>query len=382
VKQPSTIRPESGKLAVLLPGLGAVATTTIAGVMLARKNLALPIGSLTQMGTIRLGARTHGRSPKIAELVPLAPLSSIAFGGWDVFADDAYKSALHAEVLDRHHLHSVREELERIRPMKAVFLPEYVARLHGTHTKHGKNKADLVEQVRDDIRAFVKANECTRAVCVFCASTEIYLAPSAVHQSVTAFEQGLARNDAAISTSQIYAWACIKEGVPFANGAPNLAVDFPAAWELANRHEVPIAGKDFKTGRTWMQTVIAPAINIFHTVPVEYHPSRGDAQEGWDSIDIFGWLGYPMQLKVNFLCRDSILAAPIVLDLALFLDFAQRAGFRGIQDWLSFYFKTPMSAPNVQPEHDLFIQLMKLKNTLRWAMGEQIISHLGHEYYD
>jgi myo-inositol-1-phosphate synthase len=437
VKQPSTIRPADGKLAVLLPGLGAVATTTIAGVMLARKGLGVPVGSLTQLGTIRLGPRTQSRSPRINELVPLAPLPKIAFGGWDIFPDDAYQSALHAEVLDANHLRAVREELERIRPMKAVFHPEFVTRLHGTHVKHGKTKTELVEQVRDDIRAFVKANECTRAVCVWCASTEIFLSPAAVHQSAAAFEQGLLRNDPAISNSQIYAWACIKEGVPFANGAPNLTVDFPAAWELAQRHEVPIAGKDFKTGQTLMKTVIAPALkarmlgvkgwfstnilgnrdgevlddpcsfkskevsklgslevifqphiyqelykDIFHKVRIEYYPPRGDAKEGWDNIDIFGWLGYPMQLKIDFLCRDSILAAPLVLDLALFLDFAHRAGFRGIQEWLSFYFKSPMSAPSMIPEHDLFIQLMKLKNTLRWAMGEQIISHLGHEYYD
>jgi len=437
VKKPTTIRPAHGPLAVLLPGLGAVATTAIAGVMLARRGLAEPIGSLTQMGTIRLGPRTEGRSPRIADFVPLAKMSDLVFGGWDIFRDDAYESALQADVLAREHLDLVEHELRSIRPMPAVFDPAYVRRLHGTHVKRAPTKADLVEQVREDIRRHMRQNDCQRAVAVWCASTEVYLEPTEVHRSVEAFERGLLKNDASIASSQIYAWACIKEGVPFANGAPNLTVDFPAAWELARKHEVPIAGKDFKTGQTLMKTVIAPALkarmlgvrgwfstnilgnrdgevlddpgsfkskevsklgaletifrpdlhpalyrDLFHKVRIEYYPPRGDAKEGWDNIDLFGWLGYPMQMKIDFLCRDSILAAPIVLDLALFLDFAKRAGLYGIQEWLSFYFKCPMTAPGLDPEHDLFVQLKKLKNTLRWLMGEEPITHLGTEYYD
>jgi myo-inositol-1-phosphate synthase len=420
-----------------LPGLGAVATTTIAGVLLARRDLALPIGSFTQMATIRLGRRTSARTPRISEFLPLASLGQLAFGAWDIFPDDAYESAMHADVLSADHLLPIKDELQRIRPMPGVFRPEYVRRLSGTHTKRGENKADLVEQVRHDIRAFLRDRECARGVCVWCGSTEVYVVPSAVHQSVRAFEEGLRRDDPGISNSQIYAWACIKERIPFANGAPNLTVDFPAAQELAQNYEVPIAGKDFKTGQTLMKTVIAPGLkarmlgirgwfstnilgnrdgevlddpesfktkevsklgvldvilqpnvyqdlykDLFHKVRIEYYPPRGDAKEGWDNIDLFGWLGYPMQLKVDFLCRDSILAAPIVLDLALLLDFAARAGFRGTQEWLSFFFKCPMTAPKLAAEHDLFIQLMKLKNTLRWAMGEDLITHLGHEYYD
>lgn len=437
MKKPSTIRPAEGRLAVLLPGLGSVATTAIAGVMLARRGLASPIGSLTQMGTIRLGPRSSARSPRIAELVPLASIKDLVFGGWDIFSDDAYESALTASVLDRKHLDPVEGELRSVKPMPAVFDSAYVRRLHGTHVKRGDNKADLVEQVREDIRTHLRDNACNRAVAVWCGSTEVYLEPTAVHQSVAAFEKGLHESHPSISSSQIYAWACIKEGVPFANGAPNLTVDFPAAWSLARERDVPIAGKDFKTGQTLMKTVIAPALkarmlgvrgwfstnilgnrdgevlddpgafkskevsklgsletifqpelhpalysDLFHKVRIEYYPPRGDAKEGWDNIDLFGWLGYPMQMKIDFLCRDSILAAPIVLDLALFLDFAQRAGLRGTQEWLSFYFKSPMTAPDLRPEHDLFIQLKKLKNTLRWVMGEELITHLGAEYYD
>jgi myo-inositol-1-phosphate synthase len=364
-------------------------------------------------------------------------MDDIVFGGWDIFEDDAYESAVAANVLERHHLDAVKNELSRVRPMKAVFEPEYVRRLHGTHVKKGRSKADLVEQLRDDIRTFVRKSEATRAVAVWCGSTEVYLEPKKCHESIKAFEKGLENDDPAISNSQMYAWACIKEGVPFANGAPNLTVDFPAAQELAKERGVPIAGKDFKTGQTLMKTVIAPGLkarmlgvkgwfstnilgnrdgevlddpgsfktkevsklgslevifqpelypalygDLFHKVRIEYYPPRGDAKEGWDNIDLFGWLGYPMQLKIDFLCRDSILAAPIVLDLALFLDFAQRAGMRGTQEWLSFYFKSPMAMNGLQPEHDLFIQLKKLKNTLRWMMGEELITHLGNEYYD
>jgi myo-inositol-1-phosphate synthase len=437
MKHPKTIQPPEGRLAVLMPGLGAVATTTIAGVLLARKGLGEPIGSLTQLGTIRLGRRTESRVPRIKDFVPLQDLEQLEFGGWDIFPENAYQAAVHAAVLEQRHLDSVRKELERIQPMKAVFYPEYVRRLHGTHLKTGSSKAEMVEQIREDIRTFMKRRECARAVAIWCGSTEVYLAPGAVHNSISSFEQGLRTSDAAITNSQIYAWACIKERVPFANGAPNLAVDFPAAWELARKNEVAIAGKDFKTGQTLMKTVLAPGFkarllglrgwfstnilgnrdgevlddpdsfrskeisklgvlehilqpnlyqqlygNLTHKVCIEYYPPRGDAKEGWDNIDLFGWLGYPMQLKLNFLCRDSILAAPVVLDLALFMDLAQRASFKGIQEWLSFYFKSPMTAPGLYPEHDLFIQLMKLKNTLRWLVGEEPITHLGHEYYD
>ncbi|MEJ7729540.1 MAG: inositol-3-phosphate synthase [Polyangiaceae bacterium] len=441
MKQPKKIDKPEGKLAVLLPGLGAVATTTIAGVMLARRGLGTPIGSLTQLGTIRLGKRTDNRTPRILDFLPLASLDQLEFGGWDLFPDNAYEAAKHAAVLDAHHLEAVKDELGKISPMPAVFYPEYVKRLHGTHLKKGKNKADMVEQIREDIRRFMKEKECARAVAVWCGSTEVYFPASAnaggVHESIASFEKGLLADDPGISNSQIYAWACLKERVPFANGAPNLTVDFPAAWELAKQNEVPIAGKDFKTGQTLMKTVIAPGLKarmlgiagwfstnilgnrdgevlddpdsfkskevsklgvleyilqpqihkelygkIFHKVRIEYYPPRGDAKEGWDNIDIVGWLGYPMQMKIDFLCRDSILAAPIVLDLALLMDLAHRAGMRGTQEWLSFYWKSPMTAPELYPEHDLFIQSMKLKNTMRWMMGEDLITHLGNEYYD
>ena len=420
-----------------MPGLGAVATTTIAGVLLARKGLGEPIGSLTQLGTIRLGRRTEGRVPQIKDFVPLASLDQLEFGGWDIFPESAYEAAKHAAVLEERHLDAVRRELERIHPMKGVFYPEYVRRLHGTHLKSGASKAEMVEQVRDDIRTFIKRRECSRAVVIWCGSTETHVSATGLHQTISSFEHGLKSNDSAITNSQIYAWAALKERVPFANGAPNLTVDFPAACELARKLEVPVAGKDFKTGQTLMKTVLAPGFkarmlglrgwfstnilgnrdgevlddpdsfkskeisklgvlehilqpglysrlygNLTHKVCIEYYPPRGDAKEGWDNIDLFGWLGYPMQIKVDFLCRDSILAAPIVLDLALFFDLAQRAGMRGIQEWLSFYFKSPMCAKELYPEHDLFIQLMKLKNTLRWMMGEELITHLGAEYYD
>jgi myo-inositol-1-phosphate synthase len=437
LKRPEVLRRPEGKLGILLPGLGAVATTTIAGVALARRNLGLPIGSLTQLATIRLGKRTENRSPKIKEFVPLAELSDLEFGGWDIFPEDAYEAATHAKVLELSHLDQVKAELQAIRPMPAVFYPEYVKKLHGTHIKKGATKADLVEQLRADIRGFIKDRGCSRAVAVWCGSTEVYIQPTDVHASVASFEAGLLKNDPAISSSQMYAWACMKEHVPFSNGAPNLTVDFPAAWELARQQGVPIAGKDFKTGQTLMKTIIAPGLkarmlgisgwfstnilgnrdgevlddpdsfrtkevsklgvleyvlqpavykelygNLYHKVRIEYYPPRGDAKEGWDNIDLVGWLGYPMQMKIDFLCRDSILAAPIVLDLALLMDLAQRANFRGTQEWLSFYFKSPMTAPELYPEHDLFIQLMKMKNTLRWMMGEEIVSHLGSEYYD
>jgi myo-inositol-1-phosphate synthase len=437
VKRPTRISPAEGKLAVLLPGLGAVATTMIAGVSLVRRGQGNPVGSLTQLGTIRLGKRTEHRVPKISEFAPLAKLDQIEFGGWDLFPDDAYEAAKHAGVLKDKDLEAAKADLQAVKPMPAVFYPEYVRKLHGTHLKKGKSKADMVEQLRADIRGFIKDRGCSRAVAIWCGSTEVYTQPQAVHETIRSFEEGLQKSDPAITNSQMYAWALLKERVPFANGSPNLAVDFAAAWELARETRVAIAGKDFKTGQTLMKTIIAPGLksralglrgwystnilgnrdgevledpdsfrakevsklgvletilqpetnkelygDFVHKVRIDYYPPRGDDKEGWDNIDLFGWLNYPMQMKINFLCKDSILAAPIVLDLALFLDLAQRADFHGTQEWLSFYFKSPMHAPDLYPEHDLFIQLKKLKNTLRWMMGEDPITHLGNEYYD
>ncbi len=437
MKQPSQLEPIDGKLGILLPGLGAVATTTIAGVFLTRRGLAEPIGSLTQSATIRLGKRTDERTPFIRDFVPLTGLDQLEFGAWDIFPDDALTAAKHAAVLEDRHLEPIEEELAAIKPMSGVFFPEFVKRLNGTHIKQGANKADMVTQLRDDIRTFKRDRGCKRVVAVWCGSTEVYTEVSDVHQSIESFEAGLVNSDPNISNSMMYAWACILEGVPFANGAPNLTVDFPAVQELAHERQVPIAGKDFKTGQTLIKTIFAPGFkarmlgvrgwfstnilgnrdgevledpgsfkskevsklgvldyilqpkmyphlygDLYHKVRINYYPPRGDAKEGWDNIDVFGWLGYPMQIKIDFLCRDSILAAPLVLDLALLLDLAQRAGLSGIQEWLSFYFKSPMTAPDLYPEHDLFIQLMKLKNTMRWMMGETPITHLGHEYYD
>ncbi|HVY28539.1 MAG TPA: inositol-3-phosphate synthase [Polyangiaceae bacterium] len=437
MKRPETIKKPEGKLAVLLPGLGAVSTTLIAGVLLARKGLAAPVGSLTQTGTIRLGKRTDNRTPKIKDFAPLAGLEDIAFGSWDLFPENALESAVHAEVLDSKHIDPIKEELAAIKPMKAAFYPEYVKRLSGTHVKSGPNKADIVEQLRADIRGFIKDSGASRAVTVWCGSTEIFLEQSEAHQSIKAFEKGLLENDPSIPNSMLYAWACLKEGVPYANGAPNLTVDVPAMLELARETQTPVCGKDFKTGQTFMKTLLAPGFkarmlgmkgwfstnilgnrdgevlddpgsfkskevsklgaleqilqpelypelygDIYHKVRINYYPPRGDAKEGWDNIDIFGWLNYPMQIKVDFLCRDSILAAPLVLDLALFSDLAKRAGMRGVQEWLSFYFKSPQTAEGLYPEHDVFIQSMKLKNTLRWMMNEELITHLGNEYYD
>ena len=431
------IAPATGKLGILLVGLGAVSTTTIAGVLAIRKGLASPIGSLTQMGTIRLGKRTEGRSPKINEIVPLVNLDNIVFGGWDIFEENSYQAARTAGVLEPSLLDQIKPELEAIKPMTAVFDQRYVKRLDGPNVKKGKNKKDLAEQLRADIRAFKKNNGLDRLVMVWCGSTEVFMKESAAHQSIDAFEKALEANDPTIPSSMIYTYAALMEDVPYANGAPNLSVDIPAMMALAQQKKLPIVGKDFKTGQTWMKTVIAPGIkarllgiegwystnilgnrdgevlddpesfktkeeskksvldyilqpqlypelykDLCHVVRINYYPPRGDNKEGWDNIDLVGWLGYKMQLKINFLCRDSILAAPIVLDLALFLDLAKRAGMSGIQEWLSFYFKSPMHAPGLYPEHDLFIQLMKLKNTLRYMMGEELITHLGLEYYD
>ena len=431
------IAPASGKLGVLLVGLGAVSTTTIAGVLAIRKGLAKPIGSLTQMGTIRLGKRTDGRSPKIKDIVPLVELDQIEFGGWDIFEENCYEAARTAGVLEQSLLDQIKPELEAIKAWPAVFDQRYVKRLEGPNVKKGKNKKDLAEQLRDDIRTFKKDRGVDRMVMVWCGSTEVFMTESAAHQTVEGFEQALEANDPTIPSSMIYTYAALMEGVPFANGAPNLSVDVPAMISLAHCHKVPVVGKDFKTGQTLIKTVIAPGLkarllgvqgwystnilgnrdgevlddpesfktkeeskrsvldyilqpqlypdlyaDLCHVVRINYYPPRGDNKEGWDNIDLVGWLGYPMQLKINFLCRDSILAAPLVLDLALFLDLAKRAGMSGIQEWLSFYFKSPMHAPGLYPEHDLFIQLMKLKNTLRYLKGEELITHLGLDYYD
>jgi myo-inositol-1-phosphate synthase len=436
VKNPE-IAPAKGKLGILLVGLGAVSTTTIAGVLAIRKGLASPIGSLTQMGTVRLGKRTEGRSPKIKEIVPLAGLDNVVFGGWDIFEENSYQAARTAGVLDTSLLDQIKPELEAIKPWPAVFDQRYVKRLDGPNVKKGKNKKDLAEQIRADIRNFKKQHGLDRMVMVWCGSTEVFMKESGVHQSIDAFEKALEANDPTIPSSMVYTYAALMEDVPYANGAPNLSVDIPAMMALAQQKKLPIVGKDFKTGQTWMKTVIAPGIkarllgvdgwystnilgnrdgevlddpesfktkeeskksvldyilqpqlypelyqDLCHVVRINYYPPRGDNKEGWDNIDLVGWLGYKMQLKIDFLCRDSILAAPIVLDLALFLDLAKRAGMSGIQEWLSFYFKSPMHAPGLYPEHDLFIQLMKLKNTLRYMVGEELITHLGLEYYD
>jgi myo-inositol-1-phosphate synthase len=436
----SELKAPKGKLGVMIPGMGAVATTFVAGVEAVRKGLAKPIGSLTQMGTIRLGKRTEGRSPRVKEFVPLAGLDDLVFTGWDIFEDDMYTAAAKAGVLERNLLDQVKPFLGAIKPLKAVFDHNYVKRLDGPNVKKGRNKMDLAEQVRADIREFKKNSGATRLITIWCASTESFITPTAAHQTVKSLEKAMTQNDENIPPSMIYAYASLMEGVPFANGAPNLTVDIPAMHELSRRNQAPICGKDFKTGQTLIKTILAPGFkarmlglngwfstnilgnrdgevlddpgsfktkeesklsvlehilqpdlypdlygNFTHKVRINYYPPRGDNKEGWDNIDIFGWLGYPMQIKVDFLCRDSILAAPIVLDLVLFLDLAQRtAELRGIgiQEWLSFYFKSPMTAPGLYPEHDLFIQLMKLKNTLRHLRGEDLITHLGLEYYD
>jgi myo-inositol-1-phosphate synthase len=437
VTQAASIKPAEGKLGVLLVGLGAVSTTTIAGIMAVRKGLAKPIGSLTEMGTIRLGKRTEGRTPAIRDFVPLARYDQIVFGGWDLFEDNCYEAAKTAGVLETSLLDQIKDELSAVKPMPAVFDRQYVKRLDGPNVKKGRNKKDLANQLIADIRKFKADNGCDRLVLLWCGSTEIFLVESPVHQSLEAFEKGLEASDPAIPSSMIYAYAAISEGIPYANAAPNLSADVPALLELAQKTGSPLCGKDLKTGQTLIKTIIAPGMkarllgiegwystnilgnrdgevlddpesfktkeeskksvldyilqptlypdlykDLHHVVRINYYKPRGDAKEGWDNIDLVGWLGYKMQLKINFLCRDSILAAPIVADVALFLDLAQRSGMSGIQEWLSFYFKSPMHAPTLYPEHDLFIQLMKLKNTLRHLRGEELITHLGREYYD
>ncbi|UCF64917.1 MAG: inositol-3-phosphate synthase [bacterium] len=426
-----------GKLGVLTPGMGAVSTTFIAGVIAILKGISRPIGSLTQMGTIRLGKRTEHRVPMIKDFVPLANLEDLVFGGWDIFEDDAYQSAITAGVLEKDLLDKIRPELAAIKPMKGVFNKHYVKKLDGTYIKSGKSKWDLAQMLVEDMQKFKDKNNCDRLVIVWCGSTEIFMKREAVHQSLESFEKGLKSDDPAIAPSMIYAYAALKLGIPYANGAPNLSLDFPALYELAKQTHTPVSGKDFKTGQTLMKTILAPGFkarllglngwfstnilgnrdgevlddpesfktkeesklsvldqilqpdvypelykDFYHKVRINYYPPRGDNKEGWDNIDIFGWLGYPMQIKVDFLCRDSILAAPIVLDLALFMDLAKRSKFSGIQEWLSFYFKSPLHLPELYPEHDLFIQQMKLKNTLRYMMGEEQITHLGADYYE
>ena len=437
MKEGPEIRPADGRLGVLLPGMGAVATTTIAGVLLVRKGLATPIGSLTQMNTIRLGLRTESRTPLIKDFIGLAALDEVVFGGWDPIPDNAYESAVNAGVLSAEHVDPIKDELSAIAPMPAAFDKEYVTRLDGPNQKTGANKREIAEALREDIRNFKAENGCDRLVMVWCGSTEIFLRPGPTHETMESFETAMEQNDPSIAPSMLYAYAALMEGIPYANGAPNLSADFPAFEAYAKENNLPICGKDFKTGQTLMKTILAPGFkarmlgvkgwfstnilgnrdgavlddpasfktkeesklgvidhilqpelypelygDIYHKVRINYYPPRGDDKEGWDNIDIFGWLGYPMQIKVDFLCKDSILAAPIVLDLALFMDLAGRAGLGGIQEWLSFYFKSPQCAPGLYPEHDLFIQNWKLKNTLRWLAGEEQITHLGREYYE
>ena len=432
----SKIAPADGKLAVLLPGMGAVATTFIAGVEAVKAGLGKPIGSLTQMAHIRLGKRSEKRWSRIKDFVPLARLEDLVFGGWDPIPDDAYTAAAKAKVLSPEHLHELKPVLSKIKPMPAVFDKNVVKRLDGTHVKRG-TKRELANALIQDIRGFMDKNKCSRAVMVWCASTEAYQQPGPEHQSLAAFEKALDADSPNIFPSQLYSYAAISAGIPYLNGAPNLSADFPAMIEYAEKKGVAIGGKDFKTGQTLMKTIIAPGLkarmlgmegwfstnilgnrdgevlddpanfktkevsklsvleqileperypdlykDLCHKVSIHYYKPRGDNKEGWDNIDIFGWLGYKMQIKIDFLCRDSILAAPIVLDLALFMDLAQRCGMSGIQEWLSFYWKSPQTAPDLYPEHDLFIQLMKLKNTLRHLRGEDLITHLGAEYYD
>ena len=434
---PPEVRPADGRLGVLCVGLGAVSTTLIAGVELIRRGIAEPVGSLTQLATVRLGRRDEGRSPLVKDLVPLADLDDLVFGAWDVYPDDAYVSAVNAGVLDvQRHLEPIADALRAVRPMPAAFDPAYVTRLTGTHTKGALPRRALLEAVRDDIRAFREEHGCDRLVMIWCGSTEVFIDLGAVHADLAALDAAIDADDPSIAPSMLYAYAALLEGVPFANGAPNLTVDVPALRELARERGVAICGKDFKTGQTMVKTALAPMFkarmlgmdgwystnilgnrdgevlddpesfkskehsklgvldtilqpelypglygDIDHVVRINYYPPRGDNKEGWDNIDFVGWLGYPMQMKVNLLCRDSILAAPLALDLVLLLDLAQRAGMGGIQEWLSFYFKSPQTAPGLYPEHDLFIQHTKLKNTLRWLAGEEQITHLGVDYY-
>ena len=438
------VLPASGKLGILIPGLGAVATTLIAGVAAVRKGTAQgvdgkpaqPFGSLTQMGHIRLGKRTENRYPKIKDFVPLADLNDIVFGGWDLYEDNVYEAASKARVLEQSLLDAVKDELEAIKPMKAVFDRSYVTNLDGKNVKTGPSKWDLAQQVIADIEAFRKKTGVDRIVVLWCGSTEKYIEAVDVHQTIEGFEQGLKDSHTLIAPSMIYAYAAISQGIPFVNGAPNLTCDIPAMVSLAKKTQAPISGKDFKTGQTLMKTILAPGLqaralgvrgwfstnilgnrdgyvldhpdnfrtkevsklgvledilrpdlhpelygDLYHKIRINYYPPHGDNKESWDNIDIFGWLGYTMQIKINFLCRDSILAAPVALDLALFSDLAKRAGMYGIQEWLSFYLKSPQTAPGLHADNDIFRQLIKLQNTLRHIMGEDLITHLGLDYY-
>ncbi len=430
------IRKPEGRLGILTPGMGAVASTLMAGVIAVNKGISQPFGSVTQLGRIRLGKRTENRNPFIKDFVPLAKLKDVVFGGWDIFEDNMYESASNAKVLDKDLLEQIRPELEAIKPMKAVFDRNYVRNLDGHHVKKAANKMELAEKVMDDIRRFKEENKCDRLVIVWCGSTEVYTEAGDVHSTIEKLEEGLRNNDPGIPPSMIYAYAAVKLGIPYANGAPNLSCDVPAMIELAKQTQTPIAGKDFKTGQTLMKTILAPGLkarslgirgwfstnilgnrdgevlddpasfktkevsklgvldqilqpelhpelykDLYHKVRINYYPPHGDNKEGWDNIDIFGWLGYGMQIKIDFLCRDSILAAPVALDLALYLDLAKRADLYGIQEWLSFYWKSPQSAPGLHPQHDIFLQQEKLNNTLRHLMGEELITHLGMDYY-
>lgn len=431
------IKKPEGKLGILIPGMGAVATTLMAGVFASRRGLSKPIGSLTQMGTIRLGKRTERINPLIKDFVPLASMDDIVFGGWDLLSDNAYETALKSGVLDKYEIEALKDELINIKPMPAVFDATYLKNIIPNNIKQGKSKLDLAEDIMDDIEAFKKLNNCSRIVVLWCGSTEIYSKESEVHQSINSLEEGLKNNHADIPPSMIYAYAAVKLGYPFINGAPNLSCDVPAIVELAHQTKTPIFGKDFKSGQTLMKTILAPGLrarligidgwfsanilgnrdgevlddpgsfrskevsksgvledilepelhpelygNTYHKIRIEYYPPRGDYKESWDNLDIFGWMGYKMQIKINFSCRDSILAAPLALDLALFMDLAKRANMSGVQEWLSFYTKSPQTAEGLPAQNDVFKQLEKLENTLRFLQGEDLITHLGLDYYE
>ena len=431
------IKNPEGKLGILTPGMGAVSTTFIAGIFAAKKGLGKPIGSISQMGKIRLGKRTDNRNPDVKDFVPLASMNDMIFGGWDIFSENTYDASMRAGVLDKGLLYSIKDEMSAIKPMAAVFDHKFVKNISGKNIKSEKTKMDSANALMADIKKFKLDNNCNRMVMIWCASTEVYTKELEIHQTIENFETALQENHPAISPSMIYAYASIKSGVPFANGAPNLTIDIPALIELAKQLNVPIAGKDFKTGQTLMKTILGPGLktrligidgwfstnilgnrdgevlddagafktkevsklsvldsilepdkypelykDMYHKVRINYYPPKGDDKESWDNIDIFGWLGYKMQIKVNFLCKDSILAAPVVLDLALFMDLAQRANMKGIQEWLSFYFKSPQTKEGLEPIHDIFLQKVKLENTLRYLMGETLITHLGLDYYE
>jgi len=431
------VKSAEGKLGVLIPGLGAVSTTFMAGVFAARKGLGQPIGSISQMGKIRLGKRTEDRSPMVKDFVPLASLDDMVFGGWDIFTDNTYEAAMVSGVLEKDLLNSIKDEMSAVKPMPAVFDPKYVKNIDGVNVKKERSKMDSAKALMADIEKFKVDNNCDRLVMVWCASTEVYTEMTDIHLSIDKFEKALEESHPSISPSMIYAYAALKSEVPFANGAPNLTIDTPALVKLANELNVPIAGKDFKTGQTLMKTILGPGLktrllgidgwfstnilgnrdgevlddagafktkevsklsvldsilepdkypelykDMYHKVRINYYPPKGDDKESWDNIDIFGWLGYKMQIKVNFLCKDSILAAPVVLDLALFIDLAHRSNMKGIQEWLSFYFKSPQTKEGLEPLHDIFLQKIKFENTLRHIMGETLIDHLGLDYYE